>query len=137
MVDDGCGIMQKDICGQKMDSILEKLEEQARDIQAQKAIEESHARELFGKIDDLRDRLFGGGHTGTGINPRLMVVEVRTERVEKAVERQDIKFEKYVEERASFERKLVWGILAAIGTGILGLVMSGLTWLIGKVIDHG
>ncbi|MCL4735371.1 MAG: hypothetical protein KJ050_10595 [Candidatus Omnitrophica bacterium] len=129
MVDDmNCGDGQVRLCSAKMDTLLEKVTDLAQDLETQKLLEESHARELFGKIDSLKDLITGGGRSGTGIAPRLSLVELRTAENEKGISRVENKLDEHIRERTQFERKITWGIIAAIGTGCLGI----LTQFIGK-----
>lgn len=117
-----CGEGQVKICGMKMDSISEKLDGLALDLQAQKVLEESHAKEMFGKIDHLSDLISGGGRAGTGISPRLSMVELKSENNDKGLARVELKLDGYIKERTAFERKLTWGIITAIGTACLGIL---------------
>ncbi len=128
-----CGDGQVKICGLKMDSISDKLDDMALDLQAQKVLEESHTRELFGKIDHLSELISGGGRAGTGITPRLSLLEHRSDNQEKIIGRIESRLDDYIKERTAFERKLTWGIITAIGTACLGI----LTQFIGGMIHHG
>lgn len=126
--DMNCDDSQVRLCTAKMDTIIEKVGILTHDLEVQKLLEESHAREIFEKIDNLKDLISGGGRSGTGIAPRLSVVELRTTENEKGINRVEIKLDDHIRERTLFERKLTWGIIAAIGTGCLGI----LTQFIGK-----
>ena len=121
-MEDGCGIMQKDICGQKMQSILDAIKELREDAKASELVVDERTKEIFCKIDRIWDVLDGGGRSGTGINPRLIAVEVKTDKNEKGIQRVESKLDDYIRERTAFERKLTWGIITAIGTACLGIL---------------
>ncbi len=120
-MDDECGINQRDLCSQKMQSILDAIRELREDAKASELIVDETTREIFKKIDKIWDVLDGGGRSGTGINPRLIAVEVKTEKNEKGIQRVESKLNDYIRERMAFERKLTWGIITAIGTACLGI----------------
>lgn len=117
-----CGEGQVRICSAKMDTIIEKVGDLSSDLEAQKLLEESHAREMFGKIDDLKDLISGGGRAGTGISPRLSMVELKSENNEKGLARVESKLDDYIKARTAFESRLTWGIITAIGTACLGIL---------------
>lgn len=117
-----CNEDQLHVYTMQMTSILEKLEEYSCQLAAQKVLEENHAREIFAKIDHLGELISGGGRQGTGIAPRLSMVEFRADANEKSVQRVEVKLEDYIKERTTFERRLTWGIITAIGTACLGIL---------------
>lgn len=133
-----CDEEQEKICALKMQTILDSIAALKSDAKADELVLDNRTKEIFFKIDQIWDILSGGGRAGTGLNPRLMVVEVKTEKTEKSVDRLDGKLDKYIEERAAFERKLVWGVLGSLGTATLSMIgMVGSQVLQWMLKNHG
>lgn len=117
-----CPEGQEKICALIMDSISKKLDDLVLDLQAQKLLEESHAKEIFGKIDHLSDLISGGGRQGTGIVPRLQLQDNQIQSQDKRLAKIEDRFDRYVEDRDKREKRIIWGILTAIGTACLGIL---------------
>ncbi len=106
----------------RLQSILDAIAELKKQLEAANLVADAREREHTSRLETLMDLIRGSGHAGTGICPRLNLVEVKAEANLHEISKLEERLEKYIEAKTEDERKLYRGILAALGTAVLSLL---------------